>query len=399
MSLPSFIHVLVILLVVAAGDVVQPFLVVEVPAHRLLDAFLELQGRLPAQFLLELGGINGIAGIVTQAVRDIGDQVHVLAFGTAKQLIDCLNHDLDDVDVLPFVEAADVVGFGNFAVMENHVDGASMVFHEEPVANVLALAVNRQRLLVADIVDEEGNQFFGELVRTVVVGAVRYDRRHAVSVMERTHKMVRAGLGCRIRRVRHVLGGLVEEVVTVGQMVFRARRRRGERGRDAFRVVHLEGAIDFIGGDVVEALAFVLFGEAFPIEFRGLEQAQSSHDVRLGKRERILDGAVHVTFCRQVDDTVNLFVLHELVERIEVANVHLHELVVRLAFDILEVREVARIGKHIEVDNLVFGILVHEQAHHVAPDKACTAGNDDILHNYSFDEDFLFRNSFNVFIK
>jgi hypothetical protein len=35
----------------------------------------------------------------------------------------------------------------------------------------------------------------------------------------------------------------------------------------------------------------------------------------------------------------------------------------------------------------------------VASDKACTAGNDDILHNYSFDEDFLFRNSFNVLIK
>ena len=56
------------------------------------------------------------------------------------------------------------------------------------------------------------------------------------------------------------------------------------------------------------------------------------------------------------------------------------ELVVRLALDILEVREVARIRKLVEIDNLVFRVLVHEQANHVAPDKARTAGDYDILH-------------------
>ena len=320
---------------------------------------------------------------MAQTIRHVGDEVHVLAFRTAEEPVDGLDHDLDDVDVLPFVEAADVVRLGNLSVMENHVDGTGVVFYKEPVANVFALAVNRERLLVADVVDEQRNQLFGELVRTVVVGAVRHDRRHAVGVVERAHKVVGARLGCRIRRMRRVLCGLVEEVVTVGQVMFGAGGRRGERGRDAFRVVHLEGAIDFVGRDVVETLALVLFGEAFPVELRGLQQAQSSHDVRLRKRERVLDGAVHVAFCRQVNDAINMFVLHELVERVKVADVHLHELVVRLVLDILEVREVARIGKLIEVDNLVFRVLVHEQANHVAPDKACTAGNDDILHKNS----------------
>ena len=74
--------------------------------------------------------------------------------------------------------------------MENHVDGAGMVFHEEPVAHVLALAIDRQRLLVADVVDEERNQLFGELVRAVVIGAVRDNRRHAVGVVERAYEMV-----------------------------------------------------------------------------------------------------------------------------------------------------------------------------------------------------------------
>ena len=385
----------VILFVVAAGDVVQPFLVVEVPAHRLLDAFLELQGRLPAEFLLELGGVNRVAGIVAQTVGDVGDEVHVLAFRAAEQPID----DLDDVDVLPFVEATNIVRLGNFAVVENHVDGAGVVFHEEPVANVLALAVNRKRLLVADVVDEQRNQLFGELVRTVVVAAIRHDGRHAVSVMERTHKVVGTRLGCRIRGVRRVLCGFVEEVVTVGQVMLGARSRSRERRRNAFRVVHLEGTVNFVGRDMVETLALVLFRQGFPVEFRDLQQAQSSHHVRLRESERILDGTIDMAFCREVDDTVDMLILHELVERVKVADVHLHELVVRLAFDVLQVREVARIGKLIEVDNLVFRILVHEQANDMAANKACTAGNDDILHNYPFDEDFLFRNSFNVFIK
>ncbi len=265
----------------------------------------------------------------------MGDQVHVLAFVAAEQPVNGLDDDLDDVDILPFVKPADVVCLGNLPVMENHVDGAGVVFYKEPVANVLALAVNRERFLVADVVDEERNQLFGELVRTVVVAAVRHDGRHAVGVVEGANKVVGACLGCRIRGVRRVLCGLVEEVVTVGQVMFAGARRRGERGRDAFRMVHLEGAIDFIGRDMVEALAFVLFRETFPIELCSLEKAQSTHHVRLREGKRVLDGAVHVTFCRQVDDAVDMLILHELVESVKVADVHLHELVVRLVLDIL----------------------------------------------------------------
>ena len=84
-------------------------MVIEVPAHGLFNAFFELQRRFPAEFLLELGGVNRVASVVTEAVRHIRDEVQVFAFGAAEKLIDGLDDDLDDVDVLPFVEAADVV--------------------------------------------------------------------------------------------------------------------------------------------------------------------------------------------------------------------------------------------------------------------------------------------------
>ena len=377
MRLSVPVHFFVILLVVAARDVVEPFLVVEVPAHRLLDTFFELQARLPAQLLLELGGVDGVAGVVAQAVRHVGDQVHVLAFGAAEQLIDGLDDDLDNVDVLPFVESADVVCLGNLPVMENHVDGAGVVFDEEPVAHVLALAVNRKRLLVADVVDEERDELLGELVRTVVVAAVRHDCRHAVGVVERANEVVGTGLRSGIRAVRRVLRRLVEDVVAVSQVVLAGACGRSERGRDAFRVVHLERTVNFISGDVVETLALVLLGEAFPVELCSLKQAERTHDIRLREGERILDGAVHMAFGSEMDDAIDLLVLHELVERVEIADVHLHELVVRLALDVLEVRKVACVGELVEVDNVVLGVLVHEQTNDMASDKARAAGDDD----------------------
>ena len=53
-ELSIFIHLLVVPLVIAARHVVHPRLVVQVPAHGLLDAFLELQARFPAEFPLQL---------------------------------------------------------------------------------------------------------------------------------------------------------------------------------------------------------------------------------------------------------------------------------------------------------------------------------------------------------
>ena len=116
----------------------------------------------------------------------------------AEQAVDSLYYDLDEVDVLPLVEAADVVGVGGLPLMEDYVDVAGIVLDEEPVTHVLALAVDGQRLAVADVVNEEGDQLLRELVGTVVVGAVRHDGRHTVCVVVCAYEMVAAGLGCRV---------------------------------------------------------------------------------------------------------------------------------------------------------------------------------------------------------
>ena len=85
----------------------------------------------------------------------------------------------------------------------------------------------------------------------------------------------------------------------------------------------------------------------------------------------------------QVDDAVHLLVLHQLIEGIEVADVHLYKLVVGLVLDVLQVSQVAGIRQLIEVDDVILRILVHKQAHHMASNKACATGNNNCTFHIS----------------
>ena len=90
--------------------------------------------------------------------------------GSAVQLsVHDAAQEVDDIDVLPFVEAADIVFLPYLAVVKDGVDGPGMVFDEEPVADVLAFAIDRKRFMMKDIVDHEGDQLFREMVGAVVI--------------------------------------------------------------------------------------------------------------------------------------------------------------------------------------------------------------------------------------
>ena len=76
-----------------------------------------------------------------------------------------------------------------------------------------------------------------------------------------------------------------------------------------------------------------------------------------------------------MDDAIDLLVLHQLIEGLKVTDIHLHELVVRLVLDILEVRKITRLGKLIKVDDIVFWIFVHEESYYVRSDETGSTGN------------------------
>ena len=355
-------------MVFARSYVVHPFLVLEVPADSFFDSFLELQAWLPSQFALELARVDGVPQIVACAVGDVRDKLLRRPLGVAQQPVHRPYDDPYQVDVLPFVEAPDVVRVGDFALVEDHVDGPCVVLDVEPVADVLPAAVHRQRPSVADIVDEQRDELLRELVGPVVVRTVGHQRRHPVRVVVSSHEVVGRGFRSRVGAVRRVLRLFGEELLAEGPAAALPARSISLGTCQLQRPVHL------VGGDVVEQFALPLAVPVFPCR---LEQRERAQDVRPREGERIPDRAVDMAFGRKVDDPVDVILPEQRPQHIQVADVTLLEHVVRGILDVPQVGKVPRVGQFVQVHDPVIRVFRHEQAYYVRADKARSARNQD----------------------
>ena len=125
----------------------------------------------------------------------IGNQMFTCTFGIAQQTVNRLDNHFDKVNVFPFIETTYIIGIRYFSLMENQIDGTSMIHYIEPITHILPFSVNRKRLAMTDVVDEERYQFFRELIRTVIIGTIGHDGRHTISIVKRPHKMVARSFG------------------------------------------------------------------------------------------------------------------------------------------------------------------------------------------------------------
>ena len=85
-----------------------------------------------------------------------------------------------------------------------------------------------------------------------------------------------------------------------------------------------------------------------------------------------------MAFCREVDDSVDVVLGKDLRHSFIVADVSLHEHIVRAVLNIFEVFKVARISEDVEVDDPVLGISVHKQSDEIASDEARASCYEDI---------------------
>ena len=77
-----------------------------------------------------------------------------------------------------------------------------MVVDEEPVADVAAVAVDGQRLAGEGVQDHQRDQLLGKLKPSIIVRAIRGQRRQPVSVVVRADQMIGTGFGSRIWAIR-----------------------------------------------------------------------------------------------------------------------------------------------------------------------------------------------------
>lgn len=170
------VHVLIVFLIIAAGDAIHPVLMLEIPFDRLPDAFCEAGLGIPAHLSLDLVRCDGITAVMALAVFYISDQIlahkRFSRISLRKHLLQSIQNDVDDLDVLFLIVSADVVGLEETAFLLYHIDSLGVILYIKPVADILAVAVYRQFLAVQGIVDDKRDQLLRKLIRAVVVAAV-----------------------------------------------------------------------------------------------------------------------------------------------------------------------------------------------------------------------------------
>lgn len=315
-----------------------PGLVGHVPVDGGLEPLGEVGvGRPPAQLALELRAVDGVAAVVAGAVGDPVEVLGVLSHG--------LQDHAQDRDVVLLPTGADEVGLPHPALGEDVPDGRGVVLGVDPVADVLAAAVELGADAVDDVRDLPGDELLHVLVGAVVVGAVGDRGAKPVGAGPGAHEHVGAGLGRAVRGARLI------------------RRLLGELRR----VVERQVAVDLVGGDVV--VADSVFSD-------GLQQAEGALDVGAQEGLRVGDGVVVVGLGGVVHDGV--VARDDAVQELRVADVAHDELhaVRRQPRDVLGV---AGVGQLVQDGDVHLGVVVDHVVHEVAADEAAAASDDDIL--------------------
>lgn len=315
-----------------------PLAVVRVPVDGGLQAGLEVRVRgRPAQFGPQFRGIDRVTAVMARTVLHPVERVLVLSH----HLQDHAKHG----DVVFLAVRADQVGLADPAFGQDRPHTAGMVLSVDPVAHVLAPAVQLRPLALEDVRDLAGNELLHMLVRTVIVAAVGNRGPQAVRASPRAHQHVGRGLRTRVWAGRMVRGGL----------------------REPGRIIQSEVAIHLVRAHVVVA-------DAVPAH--GLEQTERALHVRLQERFRVRDRIVVMGLGRVVHDRV--VARHDPVEQLGVADVAMHELdtVLRQARDVLDV---ARISQSVQHGHVHVRVMVDHVMHEIRPDETTATGHDDVL--------------------
>ena len=328
----------------------HPFRVCQVPLHRFAYARLKRLGRLPAQLALQLAGINGITAVMSRTVGHISDLTGITgAVGLRPQFVQQLANRVHDFDVGLLIPATHVVGLAQPACLQYPTDGAAMVFDIQPIADLHAIAIHRQRFARQRVDDHERDQFFREVVGAVVVGAVGGEHRQAVGVVPGAHQVVAGGLAGAVGAVGFVAMGFGKGRIVLGQR-----------------------AVDLIGGNMQKAeRGLVGLRQSRPIPTHCLEQAEGAHNIGLDELAWAMNGSVDMTFGGKVHHCAWLVFKQQSRNQRSVANVALHKHVAGIALQAGQGFEVSGVSELVEVDNGL-ALCSKPVEHEIGTDKAGT---------------------------
>ena len=154
-----------------------PLFVTKVPLDCFAQALVEAMRLFPTELLLDPRAVDGVAPIVARPILNVGDR-RANPIGIEMSLLgDELDEAPEKLHVLPLVLPADIVAPAGFAALHDLPDSGVMVLDVDPVADVLAVAVDRKALSLQHVEDHKWNKLLGELIGPVVVRAVGQGHR------------------------------------------------------------------------------------------------------------------------------------------------------------------------------------------------------------------------------
>lgn len=317
-----------------------PRTVLRIPFDRLREARLEVRMfRCPAQFRAQLGRIDRIPAVMARTVLDPVERVLRLAH----HLEDHAQHG----DVVLFAVSADQIRLADTALRQDGPHATGMVLGMNPVAHVLAFAVQFRTLAVQDVRDLTRDELLHMLVRTIIVRAVRDRRADAVRARPRAHQHIARGLRRRIRRTRMIRRML----------------------REPCRIIQREIPIHLVRAHMMVT---------DPILPDRLEQAERALHIGPEERLRIRDGIIVMRLGRVMHDRV--MTRHDTIQQIRVADIT-HDQFHTILGQTRDVLRIAGIRELVQHGHMHVRMMLNHVMHEIRPDETTTTGHDNVLGN------------------
>mmetsp|Transcript_927 Transcript_927/g.1606 ORF Transcript_927/g.1606 Transcript_927/m.1606 type:complete len:313 (-) Transcript_927:149-1087(-) len=296
--------------------------IVPVPLHRLAQSLLPAHLLRPSQ-LMKLSGMDGVAQIVELTIGHEGDQLTLLVL-----LSEDLEQILGHLQVRYLIIAANVVNVGHLSLVEDGLERAGHILHEQKVPSVGPIAVQRELHVLEKLVGKLRDELLGILVRTVHVVAASNDagqlERSVVGLDNELGTGLGSGVG--VRRLEDMLlsHGLGIEVLAL--------------------------AVNLVGGHMDEATDGVtIFGR--------LQQHVRAVNVGLGEGEGVTERVVDVRLGGKVHHGIDLLLLEDVVDEIGTLDVTLDELEIGQILDVGQILEARAVIELVVDDNIVLRIL------------------------------------------
>ena len=223
-----------------------------------------------------------------------------------------------------------------------------MITDIEPIADIFAVTVDRQRFPVHAVMEDQWNELFRELIGTIVVRAVGDQGRQAVGMEIGTDQVIGRSLRGRIGRA-----GI--ESRALGEKTLRPKR-----------------TVDLVGTDMEKARFATLPRIPEPALACRLQQGEGPDDIGLDKLGGTGDRPIHMRLGGKMDHRIDHLFGKQAVDRRCVTDIRSDKMIPWTFSNTLQVLQVTGVGQLIKVDQPPLGSLAQEHTDKIGTDEAAS---------------------------